>query len=154
MAEAGQKKDNLPRVIGFYGRSGSGKTTLIERVLRALRERDLRAAVIKKSSHAPEVDTPGKDTWRFAQAGASPVAFHAQEESVLFLPGGTTVKDLIGMLAAMEQGRPDIILVEGARDKDIPKVRVGDIETRPNTVMDYTGDFEALMNLILEGVTK
>jgi hypothetical protein len=44
--------------------------------------------------------------------------------------------------------------VEGARDTDIPKVRVGDIETRPNTIMDYTGDFEALMNLILEGVTK
>ena len=154
MADVEQYKYNPPRVVGFYGLSGSGKTTLIELVVRALRERGLRAAVIKQSRHAPEMDTPGKDTWRYAQAGANPLVFHAQEESVLFLPGGTTVKDLIGMLAAMGQDRPDIILVEGARDEEIPKVRVGDIKARTNTVMDYDGDFEALMNLILEGVTE
>ena len=154
MADVEQYRGNPPRVVGFYGRSGSGKTTLIERVLRALRERGLRAAVIKQSRHAPDVDTPGKDTWRFAQAGANPVVFHAQGESVLFLPGGKTVKDLFEMLAAMGQDRPDIILVEGARDEVIPKVRVGVIEERPNTVMDYMGDFEALLNLILEGEEK
>ena len=154
MAGVTDKMRNPPRVVGFYGRSGSGKTTLIELVVRALRERGLRAAVIKQSRHAPEMDTPGKDTWRYAQAGANPVVFHAQGESVLFLPGGTTVKDLIEMLAAMGQARPDIILVEGARDEDIPKVRLGEIEGRPNTVMDYDGDFEALMNLLLEGVTE
>lgn len=154
MAGNTDRNDNPPRVFGFYGRSGSGKTTLIERVLRELVARGLRTAVIKQSCHVSEMDTPGKDTWRFAQAGARPVAFHSGDESVLVLPGETSVKDLIALMAALGQGRPEIILVEGGRDEDIPKVRVGDIETRPNTIMDYTGDFDALMNLILEGVTK
>ena len=154
MADATDKKGNPPRVVGFYGRSGSGKTTLVERVLRALRERGLRAAVIKQSCHVPEMDTPGKDTWRFAQAGANPVAFYAEGGGVLFLSEDLEVHDLVALMAAMGQNRPDIILVEGARDEDITKVRVGDIETRPNTVMDYTGDFDALMDFIQEGVTK
>lgn len=154
MADATGKKSIPPRVVGFYGRSCSGKTTLIERVLRALRERGLRAAVIKQSCHAPEMDTPGKDTWRFAQAGANPVAFYAESGGVLFLPEVLEVHDLVALMAAIGQKRPDIILVEGVRDEEIPKVRVGDIEKRPNTVMDYDGDFEALMNFILEGVTK
>jgi len=138
------------KVIGFYGRSGSGKTTLIERVLCELGKHGLSAAVIKQSCHEVGLDTPDKDTWRFVQAGARPVALHTDNESALFLPGEITLTDLVAMIAAIGRYRPDIILVEGAREENIPKVRIGNIKKRPNTVMDYADNFFALMEFILK----
>ena len=60
-------------VVGFTGHSGSGKTTLIEKVLVTLRSRDRTVSAIKSSHHGTDVDVPGKDSWRFRQAGAEEV---------------------------------------------------------------------------------
>ena len=56
--------------VGFAGYSGSGKTTLIEQLVRSLKARGLRVAVIKHDVHDFEMDREGKDSWRFSQAGA------------------------------------------------------------------------------------
>lgn len=138
------------RMVGFYGWSNSGKTMLIERVLRELDARGKRAAVIKQSRMEGSLNTPGKDTWRFARAGARPVVFHTQEESVVFLPGTLTLDELVEMITAVD--KPDIILVEGARDERVPKIRIGEIDKRPNTTMTYDDDFGALMDFILKGI--
>ncbi len=53
--------------------SGSGKTTLIEKIVRILKSRGLRVAVIKHASKGFELDKPGKDSWRFQQSGADSV---------------------------------------------------------------------------------
>ena len=53
--------------------SNSGKTTLIEKVVRILKERGLRVAVIKHASKGFDIDRPGKDSWRFREAGADAV---------------------------------------------------------------------------------
>ncbi len=53
--------------------SSSGKTTLIEKVVRILKERGLRVAVIKHASAGFDLDKPGKDSWRFREAGADAV---------------------------------------------------------------------------------
>ncbi len=50
--------------------SNSGKTTLIEKIVPLLKARGLRVAVIKHASKGFDLDTPGKDSWRFRQAGA------------------------------------------------------------------------------------
>ena len=47
----------------------------------------------------------------------------------------------------------DIVLVEGARDKDIPKIRIGNINIRPNTIYDYEDDFNLLLEKIYEKIT-
>jgi molybdopterin-guanine dinucleotide biosynthesis protein B len=61
-------------VIAVIGGKKSGKTTTIETLTRGLVKKGLRVAAIK---HIPEpeftVDTEGKDTWRYAQAGARKV---------------------------------------------------------------------------------
>ena len=57
-------------VIGFAAYSGVGKTTLIEKLVRRLKEKGLRVAVVKHDGHAFSMDREGKDTWRYTRAGA------------------------------------------------------------------------------------
>ena len=57
-------------VIGFSAYSGTGKTTLIEKLVACFKADGLRVAVIKHDAHDFEIDKEGKDSWRFAKAGA------------------------------------------------------------------------------------
>lgn len=62
------------KVFSFVAASsGSGKTTLIEKIVPILKERGLRVAVMKHASAGFDLDKPGKDSWRFQQAGADAV---------------------------------------------------------------------------------
>ena len=51
--------NNIP-VIAFAAYSGTGKTTLIEKLVRELKNRGLRLAVIKHDGHKFEIDHEGK----------------------------------------------------------------------------------------------
>lgn len=53
--------------------SNSGKTTLIEQIVRILKTRGLRIAVVKHASKGFELDREGKDSWKFRKAGADAV---------------------------------------------------------------------------------
>jgi len=68
-------------VICVVGRAKSGRTTLLEKLIRELKERGYRVGTIKHHSHAGfEVDQPGKDTWRHAQAGSDHVVIAAPDK--------------------------------------------------------------------------
>ena len=54
--------------------SGTGKTTFIEKLLPKLQTCGLRVGVVKSDSHGFQLDLEGKDSWRFANAGAKSVA--------------------------------------------------------------------------------
>jgi len=60
----------MPPILSLVGSSNSGKTTLMEKLVKGLTAKGLRIASIKHSHHQPELDTPGKDSWRHKQAGA------------------------------------------------------------------------------------
>ena len=68
-----------PFVMGFIGRSGSGKTTLAAAVLRVLAARGWRVCAVKDAHHHIDLDTPGKDTWRYRESGASRVILRTPE---------------------------------------------------------------------------
>lgn len=71
-------------VVSFVAAaSNSGKTTLIEKVVRILKSRGLRVAVIKHASAGFDLDKPGKDSWRFQQAGADAVVLVGPERMAL-----------------------------------------------------------------------
>jgi len=59
-----------PPVLSIVGRSNSGKTTLLVKLIGELTDQGLRIGSIKHSHHQPEMDSPGKDSWRHKQAGA------------------------------------------------------------------------------------
>lgn len=68
-------------IICVVGRSKSGKTTLLEKLIPELKRRGYRVATIKHHSHPGfEIDVPGKDTWRHAQAGSDHVIISAPDK--------------------------------------------------------------------------
>ena len=57
-------------IISIVGKSDSGKTTLLVTLIRELKRRGYKVAVMKHSAENVELDTANKDTWRFSQAGS------------------------------------------------------------------------------------
>lgn len=101
--------------------SNSGKTTLIERIVKLLKVRGLRVAVVKHASAGFELDRPGKDSWRFQQAGADSV--------VLVGPGKMAVIRKIDEAPSPEEieqaaGDVDLIIHEGSRKSAKNKIEV------------------------------
>ena len=69
------------QVIAVVGTKNSGKTTTIEYLVSELTKRGHRITVIKHISKPDfTIDTPGKDTWKFAKAGAKTIISVAQNE--------------------------------------------------------------------------
>lgn len=114
-------KKDIP-YLSFVGRSKTGKTTVIERLIPILRKRGLKVAVIKHHPHDFDIDIPGKDTYRYKQAGAS--------TSILASPGKiAVVEDTSGELALEEiitryVRDVDLLLIEGFKRERIPKIEV------------------------------
>jgi molybdopterin-guanine dinucleotide biosynthesis protein B len=148
------KKTNLaqPVVIGFYGYSNSGKTSLIERLIRQLKEEGCRLAAVKVSGHAISLDEPGKDTWRYAQAGAGVVVLAAQGETDFMVDAALDPATILRVLQELQA--LDVIIVEGAKDISIRKIRLGEIDLRENTIWTYDGVYEHLLEKIHTEIQK
>lgn len=115
------EKPPIP-VISLVGHSGSGKTTLLERLIRELKDRGYRLAVIKHHYHRGlEFDTPGKDSWRFAQAGADHVVL-AGPDRVIHLRTFQQAPSLETILAVIQD--VDLIITEGYKHAETLKIEV------------------------------
>jgi molybdopterin-guanine dinucleotide biosynthesis protein B len=108
------------RALAVVGFSNCGKTELICKLLSLAQARGYRVAALKHSHKTLEVDQPGKDTWRFRQAGARAVALTApgllQVTHVL-----TGDPPITAALAALP-GNLDFVLVEGYKRGPLPKI--------------------------------
>jgi molybdopterin-guanine dinucleotide biosynthesis protein B len=113
-------------VIGFVAPSGTGKTTLLRQLVPLLRQRGLAIGYLKHTHHRVEVDKPGKDSFEIRAAGASQVLLASGERWVMqsapLRPGPDP--DLGEMLARFDPGLVDLILVEGFKGSDYPKLEV------------------------------
>ena len=98
----------MPKVYSFIAWSGTGKTTYIEGLIAALKARGLRVAAVKHDAHRLELDREGKDSWRFARAGADAVAVADGEKCAVMYYRPVT---LAAVLSRLEDA--DIVLVEG-----------------------------------------
>lgn len=107
--------DYLP-VIGLCGSSGAGKTTLVEALIAKFQGVGLRVAVVKHGAHRVQIDTPGKDSDRFFQAGAD-VALFGEEHFF-------RKHDTAGFHSFLRQLclAYDLVLVEGHATTQIPKI--------------------------------
>lgn len=113
-------------VCAVVGRSGSGKTTLIEALLPRFAEVGLRVAVIKHAHAATELDKPGKDSHRAAEAGAAQVivASRAGYAVIERTPAATDVPSLEFLISRLDLSRIDFVLAEGFHYERVPKVEV------------------------------
>jgi formylmethanofuran dehydrogenase subunit E len=109
-------------IIRFVGRSGSGKTTLLTRVVPLLVREGLRVAVLKHAHHRVDLDRQGKDSFRFAEAGAELVTVVSPDKLATFEAPG--VEPGLFALAARVSERADVILAEGFHGYPTPYVYV------------------------------
>ncbi len=114
-------KEEYPPLVIIAGRSGAGKTTLLEKLIPEIKNRGLRVGTIKHHPGEYDIDHPGKDSWRHKKAGA--------ETTIISSPGLITMvmdadhdhnpRELSSFFRDM-----DIILVEGFKFHDLPKVEI------------------------------
>ncbi|MCU0611364.1 MAG: molybdopterin-guanine dinucleotide biosynthesis protein MobB [Candidatus Eisenbacteria bacterium] len=104
---------NHPPIVSIVGESGTGKTTLIVGLISRLTARGIRCGAIKRGHHlSPDVE--GKDTARFAAAGAAPVAGLGPDNAVVHsvILG---VPEILGIMT----GRVDLVFAEGLRTPEV-----------------------------------
>jgi molybdopterin-guanine dinucleotide biosynthesis protein B len=101
--------------------SNSGKTTLIEKVVRILKTRGLRVAVIKHASKGFDLDRPGKDSWRFRQAGADAVMLVGPDSMALMK---NTERQPAPKELERWAGDADIVIREGFKQEGSNRIEV------------------------------
>ncbi len=112
----------MTAVLSIVGISKSGKTTLLERLVAELKRRGYRVATVKHNHQDFELDRPGKDSWRHAQAGSDAVVISSPQKLALIKPQDhdASIDEIVHLL-----GRGfDIVLTEGFHRANAPKIEV------------------------------
>ena len=112
----------MPPIVSIVGKSKSGKTTLMEKLIGELKSRGYRVATIKHTSQKLTFDEPGKDSWRHIQAGSEATVISSPDKLVLIKPISSDFS--LGQVARLLGEDYDIILTEGFRQGDAPKIEV------------------------------
>ncbi len=119
-------------LLGVIAASGTGKTTLLSAVIPRLTAAGLRVGCIKHTHHPFEIDRPGKDSYALRAAGASQMLLGSAGRWALMVDTGNDQDaDLLTLVERLELTSLDIVLVEGFRLEEIPKIEVHRIELAP-----------------------
>lgn len=118
------ERDNMERktqmIAAVCGIKNSGKTTLLTGLVKNLTDRGLKTAVIKHDGHDFTCDIEGTDSCRMKEAGAYGTAVFSRHRMFVHKTGtGETEEALIGMFP-----EADVILLEGMKDSEYPKIEV------------------------------
>ena len=139
-------------IIGIYGHQDAGKTVLVERLVKALRKKKYKVASVKHTPHRKSVDCEGKDTWRHWRAGSDPVAFASEIETVIIKHSKMPMDDVCDIIS--RGFGPDVLIIEGFKDGDFPKVAIGNVTTREGTVLKNPSLAELVGYIELEVATE
>ena len=123
-------------VVCIVGDSGSGKTTLLEKLIHELKRRGYRIATVKHHAHAGfDIDQPGKDSYRHAQAGSDHVVIASADKIASYrcVEKEPTLDEIISEIRDV-----DLILVEGYRQAGKPSIKIvrGDFCIFPSDSME------------------
>lgn len=116
------------RVIVFLGYGNAGKTTSIVRVASQLVKVGKKVGTLKHiHDEGFTIDTMGKDTWRHASAGASPVIALAPNELTIIEKVDTRELALDDLFGIFRSRHVDYLLIEGlynklSRRKDVMRI--------------------------------
>ncbi len=120
----------MPPIVSIVGKSKSGKTTLIEEVIRELKSRGYRVGTIKHAPQGMTFDVPDKDSWRHIQAGSEATAISSPDKVVLIKP--VAQAPTLDEMAYLIGEDCDIILTEGFKQGNAPKIEVHRKDTGPS----------------------
>ena len=110
-----------PPIVAIVGRSDAGKTTFLEKLIKELKRRNVKVGTVKHDVHGFDIDKPGKDTWRHAQAGADAVIISSPTKVAVI----KKVEEEMSLDQVAELiGDVDIVLTEGYKRSDKPKIEI------------------------------
>ena len=132
--------------VSFVGKKKSGKTTVVLGVVRELRSRGYRVAVIKHDTHGFDIDVPGTDTFRFRELGTEVVGIsspdkYVWQDSVSVEPG---LMELVYQISEPV----DLVITEGFKKEAAPKIEVSrrerstELVTGPDELIAIASDQE------------
>lgn len=109
-------------IVSIVGKSQSGKTVLMEQLIAEFKRRGYKIAALKHSRGGVEVDHPGKDSWRYAQAGSDAVLISSSDKLAFIksLDHDLDVEEIMPIVGP----EFDLVLVEGFKKSKIPKIEV------------------------------
>jgi molybdopterin-guanine dinucleotide biosynthesis protein B len=132
-------------ILTFIGWHNSGKTTVIREVVRRLRDKGYKIAVIKSTKHRGlNLDSPGSDSYLYGKDGIESVALICPDELILFQENtGEGLKHLAFRLF------PDVDLVIGEGFKHasgIPKIEVARADESKEPLCESIPDVRAVVS--------
>jgi len=133
--------DSTVPIVSLVGKSGVGKTTAMERIIRELKARGYRVGTVKHHKHRSDIDIPGKDSWRHAEAGSDVVAISGPQEMALIrrLKAEMPIEQIARLMSDV-----DIVITEGYKEGDRPKIEISRQE-RGTTLLCTADELIGLM---------
>jgi molybdopterin molybdotransferase len=109
-------------IVSIVGKSQSGKTVLMEQLIAEFKRRGYKVAALKHSRGGMEIDQPGKDSWRYAQAGSDAVLISSPDKLAFIksLDHDLDIEEIMPIVGP----EFDLVLVEGFKKSKIPKIEV------------------------------
>jgi molybdopterin-guanine dinucleotide biosynthesis protein B len=115
------------KVICIVGKSKQDKSELMEGLIKELKSMGMRVGALKYHKHGDfEMDTEGKDTWKYAEAGADTVAISSSMKFAVI----RKVKEEMGIdnICNTYFSDSDIVLADGFTLSDKPRIILADTE--------------------------
>ncbi|HZW83091.1 MAG TPA: molybdopterin-guanine dinucleotide biosynthesis protein B [Candidatus Deferrimicrobium sp.] len=132
-------------VISVVGKSNVGKTTLVEKLIKEIKARGYKVATVKHDVHGFDIDVPGKDTWRHAQAGSDVVVISSPQKLAMI----SKVEEELSLEQVCERiSGVDLIMTEGYKREMKPKIEVfrkgvyDELLCSPNELIAIATDME------------
>ena len=118
----------LPPIFGLAGWSGSGKTTLCAKLIENFTKIGINVGTLKHAHHKFDIDKPGKDSYNLRKAGARPMIISSKERFALIQENDNeeekSLFEMLEIFAKSPLNKCDVIIVEGYKNENIPKLEV------------------------------
>lgn len=119
-----------PPILGIVAAASDvGKTSYITQLIPLLKAQHIRVSVIKHAHHQFDIDHPGKDSFKIREAGAVQTLIASSQRWALMTETSKTNEtnqeaDLDQLLTKLDTRYADLVLVEGFKQSNIPKIEV------------------------------
>jgi molybdopterin-guanine dinucleotide biosynthesis protein B len=131
-------------VVAAIGKSGSGKTVTIEYLIEQFSAENYKVGAVKHIHHKGfTIDTEGKNTWRYAKAGAIVIVAISPDETAIIRKTRQEPDSLDDVIESIKKEDVDIIFIEGyhelvAKRADVIKIVISNEEKNLQEILDKT----------------
>lgn len=131
------------KILLVVGKKKVGKTTLIENLITGLKARGRKIGSMKYTTQDHQFDTPGKDSFRHAQAGAESTLILSPTKIALFsrILRKKKLEELLDFVFA----ECDLVIGEGFKDSTFPRIEVFDTEKHSGLLCSSEDDLIAVV---------